>query len=632
MCGICGFTGIRNDSLLRSMTNILVHRGPDEFGYYVNDGISLGHRRLSIIDLKTGRQPIFNEDNSVCIIFNGEIYNYLEIKRELLAKGHKFITHSDTEVIVHLYEEIGEDCVKKLNGIFSFAIWDDKEKQLLLARDRLGVKPLYYSIFGNQLFFASEIKSILENKFMSRDINLESLDIYLSLRYIPGNKTLLKNIYKLPPASIMIYKNGQIKVISYWKLEIDESETKKADSEYIEEFIELLTNAVKLQLMSDVPFGAFISGGIDSGAIVSLMNRYNRGRIKTFTVGFNTDIDEFERARKISRYFGTVHQEIVLDKQTFRLLPEIVWHMDEPVGDSIVIPIYLLSKEAAKSVKMVLTGEGADEIFGSYIHQIAMHFAELYKRFSNKIVRNILKWFIGTLPVNLLNQFFPYPASLGKIGKMRLLSYLDYLDDNKEAYFTLASVFTKQDKNELYAPNIKNMLDKKKSIPVDFEEILNIKGDYDLLNRVIYLDLKFWLPDYTLCKLDNLTMANSIEARVPFLDHKLVEFCAKIPIHLKLKGFTTKYLLRKSMDSFLPSEIVKAPKRSFYFPVEKCFGSEFNKYINELLSKEIIIKRGLFNYDYIKELLSKDKALELISSKQLMSLVILENWMRIFVD
>jgi len=633
MCGICGFTGPADEKLLQAMTDVLAHRGPDDFGYYSDMHISLGHRRLSIIDLETGRQPIWNEDRSVCVVLNGEIYNYVELKKELTAKGHQFYTRSDTEVIVHLYEEMQNDCVRALNGIFAFALWDTKKRQLVLARDRLGVKPLYYHFLNQQLFFASEIKSLLMNKRIARRLDAGSLDEYLSLRYVPGHKTLLQDIYKLPPASIMIYRDSRKSTASYWHIQTEEPQKERRTSEYLEEFGSLFAHAVRLQLMSDVPFGVFISGGVDSGAVVAMMHRYAGCKIKTFTIGFHTDIDEFSSAQRLADYFNTAHQEITVDKKAFRLLPKIVWHLDEPIGDSIIIPIYLLSKEASHSVKMVLTGEGADEVFGSYIHQTTMHFSDVYARYANKWARKLMKRIVQWLPLWALNRCFSYPASLGMIGRERVLTYLEGLGNRQAMYAALGSVFTKQDKDELYSAEFKDSLvGSQAGSGNDFLGILEEKRTGQTLNSLIEFDLQYWLPDYTLSKLDRLTMASSLEGRVPFLDHRLVEFCSQIPLRLKLHGFTTKYLLRKTMEQALPLTIVNSPKRAFYFPFEKCFGKDFEQYVYDLFDPQDVNRRGLFNYKYIKQLLSEYGKKELLRSKQLMSLVVLENWLRIFID
>lgn len=633
MCGICGFAGLKDEDLLRSMTDVLAHRGPDESGYYLKEGIGLGHRRLAIIDLNTGRQPLFNEDKSICITYNGEIYNYLYLRRELQEKGHRFITNTDTEVIVHLYEEMGIDCVKRLNGMFAFAIWDDKKKRLFLSRDRLGIKPLYYAIFNNNIFFASEIKSILQNKLVLRQINPQALDKYLLLRYIPGDETLLKGIYRLPAATNCVYENGNARFYAYWQLPVGIEHRNVDENICIEEFKSLLTDSVKTHLMSDVSFGAFISGGVDSGAVLGLMHKFISGKIKTFSIGFNSDIDELRAAKKISKYFNTAHREIITPGDSYQLLSKIAGYMDEPVGDAIIIPMYLLSYEAAKSVKMVLTGEGADEIFGGYIHHRAFHFTEIYRRSLPRNIRELFNKCIAGLPVNLLAKFFPYPAFLGNEGKKRLINFMSSFDDRARAYLSFASVFDYEAKNGLYADNLKGSLLKehKNTVVDEFNAILS-NNKNGLLNNVINLDLKYWLPDYTLLKLDRLTMANSLEGRVPFLDHRLVEFLAKIPLSLKLKGITTKYLLRKSVENLLPRETVSAPKRPFYFPTEKCFDANFGTYLHDLLNEDVIRRRGLFNYNYIEKLIKDSHSPELARNKQIMSLAILENWMRLFID
>lgn len=634
MCGICGFVGCNDMDLLKRMTEILAHRGPDDFGYYFKDNVGLGHRRLSIIDLNTGRQPLFNENKSICIVYNGEIYNYLDLRVELQEKGHHFTTTSDTEVIVHLYEELGVDCIKKLNGMFAFAIWDEKKKRLLLVRDRAGIKPLYYTVSNNAIFFASEIKSLLENKDLMREINPQALDSYLALRYVPGDTTLLRGIYKIPPANIAIYEKGNLKFDTYWQLDIESNDIPlKKDGEYIEEFKSLFIDVIKGHLMSDVAFGAFLSSGIDSGSVVGMMSKFISGKIKTFTVGFNSDIDETESSHRLSAYFDTDHTQIMVKPDSYKLLSRIMWYLDEPVGDAIIIPVYLLSKETAKSVKMVLTGEGADEIFGSYVHQIVFHYGQLYNRILPSAVKAGLNRMVGFAPVKLLDKFFSYPAFLGSEGKKKVIAYLSSLDDAGKAYFSLASVFDKGYKDKLYADGLKEALGQSRGnlLSETYAKALS-NARNRLLNKVIDSDIRYWLPDYTLMKLDRLTMANSLEGRVPFLDYRLIEFSGRIPIRLKLRGLTTKYLLRRSMEGLLPKDVVTAPKRSFYFPTEKCFNPYFDTYVKDLLSEDAIRRRGLFNYNYLQELIENPRSPELLRNKQVMSLVILENWMRIYLD
>ncbi|MEE9584235.1 MAG: asparagine synthase (glutamine-hydrolyzing), partial [Candidatus Brocadiales bacterium] len=449
MCGICGFVGHPEEKgLLSSMQSTLVHRGPDDNGTYVQPGIALGHTRLSIIDLATGHQPIHNEDNTLWIVFNGEIYNYLDLREDLVKKGHQFYTKSDTEVIIHLYEEEGEDFVRHLNGEFAIALWDVPRQRLLLARDRLGIRPLYYYSSGGLFLFASEIKALLVTGRIEKQFNHLALGDYLTLRYVPGNDTLFQGVRKVPPASILIYEKSGFNISSYWGLSY---QPKMRSHEELEEgFCSLLEDSVKRRMMSEVPLGAFLSGGVDSSVIVALMTRYSSEPVKTFSIGFGTDIDELDEAKVIADYLGCDHEELVTGKQDYTLLPKIVRQMDEPLGDAIIIPTYLLAQATARKVKVVLTGEGADEVLGGYVHQLTMHFGDKYNNAIPGYLQDANLALLRFLPPSVLERFFPYPARLGVKGKTKLLNYLSHLKSASRAYLDLAGLFSDQEKEELF--------------------------------------------------------------------------------------------------------------------------------------------------------------------------------------
>lgn len=630
MCGICGFINFKEDGLIERMSQTLLHRGPDEAGFYKDDTIALGHRRLSIIDLTSGKQPIHNEDSSVWVILNGQIYNYIELRQELSGKGHRFYTFSDTEVIVHAYEEYGLDCVKYFNGEFAIALWDKKKKRLALIRDRLGIRPVYYSYINGGLIFASELKSVLCYGKIGREINEEALDQYLTLRYVLADESVIKGVYRLPEASILTFSNeGESCIRRYWEISFEEKKAKK-EAEYIEEFTSLLTDSVSLRLRSDVPVGAFLSGGLDSSVIVSMMKTAGCANIKTFCIGFGTDIDETRNALEMADFLGTEHTTLSLDKQSYQFLFKIIKQLDEPIGDSIIIPTYILSSEAAKSVKVVLTGEGADEILAGYIHHSVFQYGSLYKKYTPDLIQRIFSAVINKVPLGYLNRAFSYPASLGHRGKDRLMRYLSCKDKGLESFFVLTSIFGEEEKLGLYSNDFYQGAIRKKHWQNELCRIYNPL--YNGLNQIINFDMHNWLVNYTLFKQDRLSMANSVEARVPYLDHRLVEFCARLPLSLKLNGFSTKHILRKSAAKFIPKETVKAKKKAFYLPTEKCFGQDFNQFVKEILSESVLCKRGIFQKVFIERLFNQGQTSEILSNKQIMSLLILELWYREYID
>jgi asparagine synthase (glutamine-hydrolysing) len=624
MCGICGFTGIGNAMILKEMMSSLRHRGPNEEGIYSEERINLGHKRLSIIDLYTGRQPIFNEDKTVCLIFNGQIYNYKEIKKGLLERGHKFYTLTDTEVIVHLYEEIGQDFVNALNGEFAIALWDKNKSKLLLVRDRLGIRPLYYYLADSEIIFASEPKAILKHPGVNKELNNRALYSYFRLRYIAGQETMFEGIKKLAPATMLIYQNGNITIEKYWQLQFD-ADSSLTNQRLEEKFKELLFDSVKLRLASDVPIGFFISGGVDSATILALARKFITGEIKTFSVGFNTDIDEVQNARNLASLFSTNHCEFYIEKDAYKLLPKVIEYFDEPVGDAIILPTYLLTKEAKRSVKVALTGEGADEILGGYIHQIALQHSQILAYLPSWALKFCQSIF-GVIPHTFLSNFFPYPAKLGKEGKNRILKYIVNSHNITNAYFTLTELFS--------LLQIKGLLSEEFHqechagyLEEDFRSLLDEQSK-PTLNKVINLDLNRWLADYTLAKQDRLSMANSLEARVPYLDHRLAELSASLPLSLKISGNQTKRILRKTAADLLPKEFAYAKKRAFYIPTEKCFDADFNSFAKTVILEKDSGVRQIFSQKGLEKFIDSYCSQELVDNKKLLALVILKLWLR----
>lgn len=631
MCGICGYAGpVPDGGLLRRMTDAITHRGPDDEGLYLNGPVGLGMRRLSIIDVASGRQPIQNEDGSLTIVFNGEIYNYKALREDLIKKGHRFTTRSDTETILHLYEEHGPGCVHRLRGMFAFAIHDGNKKSLFIARDRLGVKPLYYWFNSGRLIFGSEIKSILESKDVKREPDLASVDAYLTLRYVPGPDTIFSGIRKLPAAHWLIWDGRDISIERYWTPEFH-SGPYQPDGYYREKFGELFTESVKLRLMSEVPLGAYLSGGLDSSAITAAMSRMSERPVKTFSVGFDWHGDELPAAKAVAQRLGCDHHEIICGEKDFENLPKIIWNLDEPLGDAIIVPMFLLSRLAREHVTVVLSGEGADETLAGYLFHKVMVLARRYADFIPRAVRKgVIERSIRGMPAFLLNMAFDYPGTLGNRGRRKILDYLSLAGAGSpdEEYHFLISLFDAWDKKALYAPKMLPFLDR------------GIRGgapDYDknapYLNRILSLQYDRWLPDDILMKQDKISMANSIEARVPFLDHVLVEFLLAAPPHLKLSGLKNKVLLREYLKKVLPGDISRRKKKAFYIPIEKYLENGPLKDITEVcLSEESVRRRGYLDWEYVRELRRSVRNGEFLFGKQVFSLVALELWHRIYID
>ena len=615
MCGICGFNW-EDKTLLREMTNILRHRGPDSGGLYTDNNLSLGHRRLSIIDLSpAGRQPMPNEDGSIFIICNGEIYNFPELRIELESKGHKFSSNTDTEVIIHGYEEWGEEIVQKLNGMFAFCIYDQNKKQLFLARDRLGIKPLYYYQNNNQFIFASEIKAILLAK-VPREVNLKAAKQYLQLRYIPGEETLFKGIKKLLPGHSLTLKDNDMEINPFWDIPIPKIKKIKL-AEAKNRLKELLADSVQRRLIADVPVGVYLSGGIDSAAITALASQLKEEPVKTFSVGFNSESDELSKAKEVAEHFQTDHHEIVLDENISSLLPKILWHLDMPHGDPVIIPQFKLSKLASQKVKVVLSGEGADELFAGYVQYKTFLQARTAVLFPKTITTNIAK----RTPLKILDKFFDYPSSIGEKGKEKVIDFLNNIRNKEEAYSNLISILSDKDNQLLFSEEFRN---------VQRRSILFQESRKPLLNKLTYFDTKTWLPNYVLFINDRMTSANSIEGRVPLLDHRLVKHSTTLPVKFKLKGNTTKFILRQAMKDILPNPNIK--KQAFFMPLDKWYKEELKDLAEELFTPASVKRRGYFHYYYLKRIWENYNKSKLIYGKQLFTLINFELWHRMFID
>ncbi|NOT22631.1 MAG: asparagine synthase (glutamine-hydrolyzing) [Nitrospiraceae bacterium] len=630
MCGICGITIPFHESrevseaALRRMRETLTHRGPDDAGFYMARNVGLGHRRLSIVDVGGGHQPMPNEDGTVWIAFNGEIYNHRELRPALEQKGHRYKTASDTETILHLYEEEGALGVAKLRGMFAYAIWDSVKGKLLLARDRLGIKPLYYILKEDgSLYFASEIKALLEGEAVSPELNFSALGEFAANRYTSGDQTLFKGIQRLPPGHVLEWEDGKATLTSYWGLDFNKPAPLLTERQYVSGFLDLFRECVRTHLMADVPLGVFLSGGIDSSAIAAVMSQFVKGPIKTFSVAFaEREANELEYAKVVAEAFHTDHHEIVVSpQQFFDALPTLVYQEDEPIAHPSSIPLFFLSRLAAQHVKVVLTGEGSDELLAGYnkyrVTVYNMMLGKQYDRFVPAPIRGLIERTIqdrGAAP-----------------GIWRALSrtFLALPPDLRRLYFDNFAVYPAAMHTDLFSDTTREQIQDSDPYRIAMRYSKQPGAD-TLLDQLLAVDLKSYLHEL-LMKQDQMSMAASIESRVPFLDHKLVEFATRLPIDMKLRGATTKYVLRKAMADVLPERILNRKKMGFPVPVGNWFRGEFRSIVDEYVLSERVRARGLFNHEFVRTLVSRHNAGE-NHTERIWMLLNIEIWFRRFFD
>jgi len=622
MCGIAGkFNFDRSRPIdrdcLAAMTDAVRHRGPDADGFYIADGIGLGHRRLSIIDLATGDQPLANEDGTVWVVFNGEIYNFADVRVDLERAGHRFRTHSDTEVIVHAYEEWGERAVDRFRGMFAFALWDAPRRRLMLVRDRVGIKPLYYSVTASGVTFGSEIKSIVEDPDVPRDWSADALDAYLALTYVPSPRTIYRAIAKLPPGHLLIAEPGRVSLRKYWDLTFTGDGDPARESDYLERLEALVTESVRLRLLSDVPLGAFLSGGIDSSTVVAAMAATCSTRVLTTSVGFDEQaFNELEHARVVARQLGCAQYEEVVRPDVADLLPALAWHLDEPFADSSAVPTYYVSRAARRHVTVALSGDGGDEMWAGY----ARHRVERWESTARRWLgpgRHVAGRLAGGLPLALKGA-----RSLRHLA----LSPADACA-RKHAY----EQFERGARRRLYAADFANEV--RDADPfAGFREAYDACASPDPLDRALYVDVKTYLVDDILMKVDKMSMAVSLEARVPLLDHKLIEFAATVPTSLKLKNGRSKYLLRRLLERRLPASIVDRPKQGFAVPVAAWLRGPLAPMVDDLLASGAMRERGVFNHRTIAAMWKEHRTGVRDHRHRLWSLVMLELWFRQFAD
>ena len=591
MCGICGFNWQDRETVTR-MARAMQHRGPDQAGVYCDEQVSLGHQRLSIIDLSDhGRQPMSNEDGSVWLVFNGEIYNHRDLRKWLQGKGHTFKSLTDSEVIVHAYEELGVNCLQKLNGMFAFAIWDRKAQALFVARDRLGEKPLYYRFDGGRLIFASEIKALLQNPHIEAEVDEQALYHFIGFEFVPAPLTMFKGIRKLPAGHYLHLADGKLDRVQYWDLPSGEIDKPRRD--WQDELHDHLQRAVKLRMQSDVPLGAFLSGGIDSSTIIAMMREATNGPIRTFSLGYaEAAFSEFEYAKRVADHFGTLHTELLIDPVTPDVIERAIWHLDEPLSEFSVLPYYLLCQKAREHVTVCLSGEGGDEVFAGYDRFKASKAARRYTRLPGWLWQAVDRFAQG-LPDR--------PQKKGATNSLKRFIEGAALPDSghhmRWQYFLTPRAGT----GLLQNGTAEKVIGESLALVQHYTE-QRVGGNQ--LAQEIYAELKFMMPENPLMKVDKMSMAHALEIRAPLLDHELVEFAAQIPGHLKLEGWTSKSIFKSTMDAYLPEGIAYRSKHGYSFPIKHWLRKELKAYTEDVIRQSSIIKEH-FNHRYIETLFSE---------------------------
>jgi asparagine synthase (glutamine-hydrolysing) len=627
MCGICGFIqtqdqGLDTRSVLQAMCRTIQHRGPDDEGHYFQDNAALGARRLSIIDVAGGHQPISNEDGTVGIAHNGEVYNFPQLREELLAAGHVFKSRTDTETVLHSYEEWGLEFANKLRGMFVSAIWDSRRKRLVVVRDRLGIKPLYYTQLSDRSFvFGSELKAILAHPQVQTQMEPRALDFFLTLEYIPAPYSIFKNIFKLPAGHTLVFESGKVQVDRYWNLPTPPAFGKKTTvldiPELKDELFSLLKESVELRMISDVPLGAFLSGGIDSSCIVGLMRELGASPLKTFSIGFEDQTyNELEHARRIARRFETEHEEFIIQPKALELTETLIRHLDEPFGDFSIFPTYLVSKMAREHVTVILSGDGGDELFGGYEHYQAQKLAQK-------------AWLapVHAALGSVVSRFPPSGKKKGLWNKLQRYSQGFELDPSLR-HFRWMMFLTPQQKDALYSPSLAAELGGMKLLnqQAPFQQFFENMAHYDDVSAELYLDLNTYLIDNILVKVDRMSMATSLETRVPLIDHKVVEFMFNLPGELKLRGMTTKWLFKESMERLLPKENITRKKEGFSIPIKHWLRGELKDLMLSTLEKNRITQAGYFHFPEIQRMINAHLQGKANYSHQLWALLVFEIW------
>jgi asparagine synthase (glutamine-hydrolysing) len=622
MCGISGIFEFQRrqpipQELVHRMNETIIHRGPDDEGIYCGEGVGFGFRRLSIIDLAGGHQPISNEDGRLWVMLNGEIYNYPELRHELESKGHRFSTRSDTETIVHLYEEYGEDCFRKLRGMFAIALWDSEKRQLLLARDRVGKKPLFYAADSKRILFGSELKVLLAADGLSREIDREALSDYFSFGYIPAPKTIYRSARKLRPGHYLVASEGKLREVCYWDLSFAKVENRTED-DWCELLRHQMCEATRVRLMSDVPLGAFLSGGVDSSSIVAMMSRLMKRPVTTCSIGFEEEeFNEAKYAREVAQLFNADHHEETVRPSALEILEKLVWHYDEPFADSSAIPTYYVSRVARRHVTVALGGDGGDENFAGYRRYVLDYYEN---RLRSHVPQSMRSAVFGPL-----GQWYPALAWAPRVFRGKA-TFQSLSRTPLEGYFNSVSYFRPGEKDRLFTPEFEKSLGGYDSIDV-FREHYNRADTDDLLSRIQYLDIKTYLPDDILTKVDRASMAVSLEVRAPLLDHQLMETVAKIPSSLKLRGRTGKYIFKKALGSVLPDDILHRRKQGFAIPLGRWFRQE----LREVTEKTLLgSDDGILNSTFLKTIWNQHQGGRYDRSAHLWAVLMFRKWKAAF--
>ncbi len=616
MCGIAGIFDLEGRPVARAevagMCSAIVHRGPDAEGIHMASGVGLGMRRLAIIDLTTGDQPIGNEDGSVWVVFNGEIYNFRELRRKLIGNGHRFRTTGDTEVLVHLYEERGARMVDDLRGMFAFALWDERRRRLLLGRDRLGIKPLYYALVDGRLLFASELKALLRVQGLERRINWKAFSRLLASLTTPPSESILAGVHKLEPAHVLTADPRQgLRVERYWDVRFAPIEG-RSEAALVDQRRDLLEESVRLHLVSDVPVGAFLSGGVDSSGVVAHMARSSPQQVKTFSIGFReADFSETAAARLVAETFGTDHHERILETDTVAIVDDVAFHLDEPFGDSSAIPAYLVSKVAAEHVKVVLSGDGGDELFAGYDRYLVERRERIFRHLPAGA-----RWTLRALARRLP----------GALPGRRYASHVSLPDEDR--YLDAVTLFGSSERDDLLRPELRDLL--ARHDPWREERRLLARGQGDWLAPLQHLDLTRYLPLDVLSKVDRMSMAHSLEVRVPLLDHRLVEFAATLPLEDRLRGRSTKHLLKRALSGLVPEAILQRPKRGFAIPLGRWFQGPLRGFARDLLLSPHSFARDVFERPALERLLSGPSDGDL--GLKLWTVLSFELWCRAFLS
>ena len=624
MCGIAGFVEApsvaepyghdASRDLVHRMCEVIRHRGPDDEGLFVDAGVALGMRRLSIIDLSTGKQPIHNEDRTVWVVFNGEIYNFRSLRRTLEEAGHVFYTATDTEVIVHAYEQWGADAILRLRGMFGLAIWDTRTRTLLVARDRVGIKPMHYATVNGRLYFGSEIKSLLEAPDLPRDLDMDAVDHYLSFLYTPRDGSIFEHVRKLPPGHLLTWRQGTIAIEQYWEMPATES-FRGSEADAVDQLRTVLTDAVRSHLISDVPLGAFLSGGVDSSLVVGLMTETSGARVKTFSIGFNEPaFDELEHARRVAQHFGTDHHELVVEPDGIRILDQLVSHFDEPFADSSAIPTWYVSEMARRHVTVVLSGDGGDELFGGYDRYLPHPRVVAFDRYSPPGARRIAALAASTLPHGARGKNF-----LRHVGR-----------DDRGRYLDAIRFFGSDEKPALLTVDARRRIrggDAERQLARHFERFSQLPW----ASQMMRFDAETYLPEDVLTKVDRMSMAHSIESRVPLLDNDVVSFASTLPDDLKIKNGRRKHVLKEVAATLVPRDLLDRRKQGFGVPLGVWFRGNLRELFSDTLLSAASLQRGYFRPSFVRQLVDEHVAGKRDHTLRLWQLVVFEKWHQQYV-